>query len=235
MRMDFQRRSVRAGDFICDEVVVEAQRNSWETTLRLDWEDSLPYLCWQKAIDLLFGLMGILCLLLLLPVFALLIYVDSPGPIFYCQERLGLRGKAFRMYKFRSMCVDAEREGAPRWAIAGDSRVTRVGRILRATHLDELPQAFNILRGDMSLIGPRPEREISTTRLAQVNPLYRSRLLVKPGLTGWAQVTFGYGGTEDDELRKLHYDLEYIQRRSVSFDLVIILKTVVEVLGLHGR
>lgn len=198
---------------------------------RLSTVISLLYLCWRIMMDITFGLCGLLVLLLILPVLALLIYLDSPGPIFYSQERVGYQGRIFFMHKFRSMRTDT---GHLVWTSKGDARVTSVGRFLRATHLDELPQVLNILRGEMSLIGPRPEREEYAAELEKANPLYRYRLVVKPGLTGWAQVMYGYGNTSQEELIKLQYDLYYIERRSFVLDMRIILKTVVEVVLCHG-
>jgi len=167
----------------------------------------------------------------MLPVLALFIYVDSPGPIFYRQERLGCDGKKFYMFKFRSMRPDS---GNLIWTTRSDPRVTRVGRFMRAMHLDELPQVINILRREMSLIGPRPEQEAYTRALEKINPLYRSRLAIKPGLTGLAQVMYGYGETSQEELIKLQYDLYYIEHRSCLLDIRILLKTIVEVVLRHG-
>jgi len=195
---------------------------------------SLPYLCWCKGLDIAFGLCGLVLILVLLPLLALLIYIDSPGPIFYQQERVGYRRKNFQMYKFRSMTVEAEPAGNAVWASQCDPRVTRIGRILRKTHLDELPQVINILRGEMSLIGPRPEREAYVLQLEKANPIYLDRFTVKPGLTGWSQVNYGYGSTSKDELTKLQYDLHYIEYQSFKLDIVILLKTVVEVVLCHG-
>jgi lipopolysaccharide/colanic/teichoic acid biosynthesis glycosyltransferase len=192
------------------------------------------YLCWRKTLDMTFGIIGTAILLLILPILALLIYLDSSGPIFYCQERLGLHRKPFCIYKLRSMHADAEHAGHAVWATEGDPRVTRVGRCMRAIHLDELPQVFNILRGDMSLIGPRPEREEFAIKLERTNPFYCSRLAVKPGLTGWAQVKYPYGNTEDDARMKLQYDLYYIQHQSFPLDMLIILKTIGEVVLRRG-
>jgi lipopolysaccharide/colanic/teichoic acid biosynthesis glycosyltransferase len=186
-------------------------------------------------IDAVAGLTGTLVMFLLLPVLAPLIYLDSPGPIFYCQRRVGYKGKIFSMYKFRSMHKDAERAGKAVWMYQGDPRITRVGRFLRVTHLDELPQALNILRGEMSLIGPRPERPEYASDLEKINPLYRHRSSVKPGLTGWTQVMFGYGNSSEDELIKLHYDLYYIEHQSLKLDALIILKTIAEVVLCHGQ
>jgi lipopolysaccharide/colanic/teichoic acid biosynthesis glycosyltransferase len=193
------------------------------------------YRYWRTMVDLIFALCGMAVLLLILPVLALLIYLDSPGPIFYRQERLGYQGKKFYMYKFRSMRTDAERAGHTVWASKDDARITRVGRFMRALHLDELPQVYNILRNEISLIGPRPEREEYASKLEKANPLYRYRLTVKPGLTGWTQVNYGYGSTSQDELVKLQYDLYYIEHQSFMLDIVIILKTIVEVVSCNGQ
>lgn len=189
------------------------------------------YLCWHKAMDIAFAFCALLMLLLILPVLVVLIYLDSPGPIFYVQERVGYQRRKFQMYKFRSMYTNT---GHLVWATRGDTRVTRVGRFLRATHLDELPQVFNILRDEMSLIGPRPELEDFVVELEKADPLYRCRLTVKPGITGWAQVQYGYGSTSEDELVKLKFDIYYIEHRSFMLDIRIILKTVVEVGLCHG-
>ena len=192
------------------------------------------YLCWRKSVDMSFGIIGTALLALMLPFLALLIYLDSPGPIFYFQERLGLYGKPFRICKFRSMCVDAEHAGHAVWASVRDPRVTRVGRFMRAIHLDELPQVINILCGEMSLIGPRPEREEFAVKLARITPSYCSRVAVKPGVTGWAQVKYPYGNTVDDALNKLQYDLYYIQHQSFMLDSRIIFKTIGEVVFHRG-
>jgi lipopolysaccharide/colanic/teichoic acid biosynthesis glycosyltransferase len=188
-----------------------------------------PY--WNAAMNLSFGLIGGALLLSLLPVLALFVYLDSPGPIFYIQERVGYRGTTFRMYKFRTMRVDA----GTAWATCHDPRVTRIGRVLRATHLDELPQVINIVRGEMSLVGPRPELLEFAAKLEETFPHYCDRLAIKPGLTGWAQVMHYYGDTLEDEKMKLAYDFYYIENQSVRLDVQTLLKTVVEVLSAHGR
>lgn len=216
------------------KIPVEHVNNHWYFMLPVERVVSPIYACWKTALDFLLGLVGFLLLCAITPIVALLISLDSPGPIFYSQERIGLRGKPFRIYKFRSMRSDAEIKGQPIWAQAGDSRVTRVGRFLRATHLDELPQLFNILRGDMSLIGPRPERAAFVAELEKKVPFYRQRMAVKPGLTGWAQVEYHYGNSDNDALIKLQYDLYYIKHQSFILDVIIILKTVTEVLSLRG-
>jgi lipopolysaccharide/colanic/teichoic acid biosynthesis glycosyltransferase len=165
---------------------------------------------------------------------ALLIKLASPGPILYHQVRLGRGGVPFELLKFRSMVADAEEESGPQWAALDDPRVTRVGRFLRVTRLDELPQVLNILRGDIHLIGPRPERSEFIAELEQEIPFYRARLAVKPGLTGWAQVKYRYGNTVEDALMKLEYDLYYIKNRSAALDLSILLKTVGVILLFKG-
>jgi exopolysaccharide biosynthesis polyprenyl glycosylphosphotransferase len=192
------------------------------------------YICWRKVIDLAFGVCGLVVLGLVLPVMTLLIYLDSPGPVFFSQERAGYRGRTFRILKFRSMSTGAERAENGAWTAKNDVRVTRIGRILRVTHLDELPQALNIVRGEMSLIGPRPERPEYVAELAKHSPFYSYRLSAKPGLTGWAQVKYGYGSGEQDELVKLQYDLYYIKHQSFLLDMLIILKTIAEVVLCHG-
>lgn len=218
-----------------NDTFVDAAMSLRRETLPYMVDVSPFYSCWQKGVDITFGFIGTVILLLILPVLALLIYLDSPGPIFYSQLRLGLHHKSFRIYKFRSMRTDAESGGGEIWASKVDARVTRVGRLLRATHMDELPQVFNILRGEMSLIGPRPEREAFATAMETIEPSYRYRVAVKPGLTGWAQVMYGYGSADQSELQKLQYDLYYIRHRSCLLDITIILKTVVEVVFCHGR
>ncbi|HZU68962.1 MAG TPA: sugar transferase [Ktedonobacteraceae bacterium] len=235
MLPNLQEHNARMNEIIGNKLSIEYNRNLPYGARSVVPRTSFMYACWQVAVDFAFGLLGVLLLLLILPVMALLIYLDSPGPIFYGQERLGYMGKPFRIYKFRSMRPDAESDGRAIWAARHDTRITRVGRVLRATHLDELPQAFNILRREMSLVGPRPEREEFAREMEMLDPAYHDRLLVKPGLTGWAQVKFGYGEGDHSELYKLQYDLYYIAHRSCWFDVVIILKTLVEVLRFHGR
>jgi exopolysaccharide biosynthesis polyprenyl glycosylphosphotransferase len=216
------------------KIPLEHVGDQWSVALQPERMISAFYLVWRKLLDLACGLCGLVVLCLVLPLIALLIYLDSPGPIFYSQERLGLHGKPFRIFKFRSMQTDSEDEGNAVWATEYDPRVTRIGRFLRITHLDELPQLYNILRGDMSLIGPRPERAAFNAELDKTLPFFGYRLVVKPGLTGWAQVKYRYGRTENDALIKLQYDLYYIKRQSFMLDIFIILKTVVEVLSLRG-
>jgi exopolysaccharide biosynthesis polyprenyl glycosylphosphotransferase len=189
----------------------------------------------KRALDIVGGLLLGLLLLLLTPLIALAIRLDSPGPILYRQERLGRHGRVFQVYKFRSMVDDAEGDGEARWAAEGDQRITRVGALLRRTRLDELPQALNVLRGEMSLVGPRPERPQFVEQLHSQIPFYRTRLAVKPGLTGWAQINYGYGGSTSDALVKLQYDLYYLKHQSPWFDLLILARTIAVVLRMQGR
>jgi sugar transferase (PEP-CTERM system associated) len=175
-------------------------------------------------------------LFLTLPVMALaavLIRLESPGPVLYHQVRTGLRGQPFTLLKFRSMRTDAESAG-PTWARERDPRATRVGAILRRSRIDELPQLINVLRGEMSFVGPRPERPHFVDQLAEVIPCYRDRLAVKPGITGWAQVNYPYGASVDDARQKLSYDLYYVKRRNLFLDLLILIATVRVVLFQEG-
>jgi exopolysaccharide biosynthesis polyprenyl glycosylphosphotransferase len=223
-----------AYEYANGRVPVEHIREKWSLALPLNTAVSPFYLCWRKVMDVIFGLIGTAVLLMILPFLAIFIYIDSPGPIFYRQDRSGVKGKTFRIFKFRSMRIDAEQNGHALWATGDDPRVTRVGRIMRRIHLDELPQVLNILWGDMSLIGPRPEREAFNTQLEKTIPFYRCRLMVKPGLTGWAQVMYHYCSTDNDALIKLQYDLYYIKHQSFMLDICIILKTVIEVILHRG-
>jgi len=189
----------------------------------------------KRLIDILGGLIGTAIFGLILPFLALAIVVDDGTPIFYTQPRSGRGGQLYNILKFRTMYRDAEPDGKPKWAREDDIRATRIGRLLRKTHLDELPQFLNVLRGDMSLVGPRAERPELMTMFEQHVPFYRARLLVKPGITGWAQVNFGYASTISETMIKLEYDLYYIKHRNLFMDLLILLRTPGTVLGFRGR
>jgi lipopolysaccharide/colanic/teichoic acid biosynthesis glycosyltransferase len=166
---------------------------------------------------------------------ALLVRLTSPGPVFYQQRRVGYYGRIFTVYKFRSMSQDAEAATGPVWASKqGDPRVTRIGRLLRRTRLDELPQLWNVLVGDMSLVGPRPERPEFVGELTKQIPFYGQRHILRPGLTGWAQVRYTYGATTEDALQKLQFDLFYIKNMSIALDLYILFETVKVVLLRKG-
>jgi sugar transferase, PEP-CTERM system associated/exopolysaccharide biosynthesis polyprenyl glycosylphosphotransferase len=165
---------------------------------------------------------------------AILIKLESKGPIFYRQERVGKNGRIFEVIKFRSMRVDAEKDGVPVWASANDDRMTRVGRIIRKIRVDEIPQFWNILKGEMSFVGPRPERPHFVEQLAREIPFYEHRHLTTPGLTGWAQIKYPYGASVEDARQKLQYDLYYIKNQSLALDLVIVFETIKTVLFSRG-
>jgi sugar transferase (PEP-CTERM system associated) len=165
---------------------------------------------------------------------AVAILLESGRPIVLRQERIGLGGRPFLLLKFRSMRPDAERDGVPRWAAPGDPRVTRVGRFMRVTRIDELPQILNILRGEMSFVGPRPERPFFVAQLGEQLPFYAVRHTVKPGLTGWAQVHYRYGASVEDAMHKLEYDLYYVKNHSLLLDLLVLLRTIRVVLRGEG-
>jgi sugar transferase (PEP-CTERM system associated) len=188
----------------------------------------------KRAFDLLCASVLLLLAAPVMLLAALLIKLESRGPVFYRQERVGVNGRAFDVIKFRSMRADAEKDGQPRWAAANDDRITRVGRVLRRLRIDELPQLLNVLKGEMSLVGPRPERPFFVEQLAQEIPYYAVRHSVKPGVTGWAQVRYQYGATVEDSIEKLQYDLYYVKNHSLFLDLLILVETVAVVLTGKG-
>ncbi len=188
----------------------------------------------KRALDVLFGLMALVLLSPVSVLVSILIKLDSPGSILYLQRRVGLKNKEFTLYKFRTMIQGAEKDQAV-WADQQDPRITKLGKLLRRLRVDELPQLINVLRGDMSIVGPRPERPEFVQVLRQKIPHYDVRHQVKPGLTGWAQVNFRYGASVDDAAEKLKYDLYYVKHRTILLDLLIMLKTVVVVIKGRGR
>ncbi len=189
----------------------------------------------KRVLDIIFSLLGLLISLVITIPVAILIKLESKGPIFYRQKRVGLNNNIFECIKFRSMTVDAEKYGAI-WASKNDSRVTRVGKIIRKLRIDEIPQMWNVLKGEMSFIGPRPERPEFVYQLEKKIPYYNLRHSVKPGITGWAQVCYPYGASEEDALEKLKYDLYYIKNLSLFLDFQILLKTAkVVLLGKGAR
>jgi len=189
----------------------------------------------KRLIDILGGLLGVFIFALMTPFLALIILLESGRPIFFSQTRSGKRGVPYSVIKFRTMRTDAEKAGKPILAKEDDERSTRFGRIMRKTRLDEWPQFINVLRGEMSLVGPRPERPELMQHFEERIPFYRARLLAKPGITGWAQVNFGYAGSLEEMAIKLEYDLYYVKQQSVVLDIVIILRTIATVLRLRGR
>jgi len=207
----------------------------WTTMLPIEATSIFdPYPLMKRAVDLALSAVGLAVFALLLPLVVLALRLDSPGPIFFRQQRVGKSGRLFWVTKLRSMIPDAERETGPRWASGDDPRITRVGRLLRKTRLDEMPQLLNVLRGEMSIIGPRPERPEFVEALSQTIPFYRTRHVVKPGITGWAQVRYHYGASEEDALIKLQYDLYYIRHHSIALDVLIILRTAGKMLAFQG-
>jgi len=188
----------------------------------------------KRVFDILSATLLIVLSAPIMLVTALLIKAESRGPMLYRQERVGQLGKPFKVTKFRSMRTDAEKDGKPRWASTNDTRVTRVGNIIRRLRIDELPQLFNVLKGDMSLVGPRPERPFFVEQLTQEIPFYAVRHSVKPGVTGWAQVRYHYGATVEDSQEKLQYDLYYVKNHTLFLDLVVLLETVGVVLTGKG-
>jgi exopolysaccharide biosynthesis polyprenyl glycosylphosphotransferase len=214
--------------------MIEGLRKSW-----LIFSDgfvvSRAVLFAKRLLDLTVASIGLVLAAPLMLLVALAVRLDSPGPVLFRQERLGRGSKPFTLWKFRSMRTDAEKNGAA-WAVQGDPRVTRVGRFIRTTRLDELPQLWNVLIGDMSLVGPRPEREMFVRQLMEVCPWYEQRLVVRPGLTGWAQIKAPYASSFEESIEKLQFDLYYIKNLSLFLDLSILLSTArIVLLGRGAR
>ena len=192
------------------------------------------YAAVKRATDLLAGVLGGLLVCLLVPLVALLVRLDDGGPVFFRQERIGRGGRPFMIWKFRTMRMDAE-AGGPVWAARDDERVTRIGRVLRSARLDELPQFFNLLAGDMALVGPRPERPRFVRLLERTIPFYDRRHLMRPGITGWATVRFGYGDSVTDKWQSHEYDLYYLKHRSPLLDAEISVRTMLVMLLRKGQ
>lgn len=192
------------------------------------------YLFLNRIVDIIAGIFGIVFCAICIPFILLGNRIGNRGALFYKQKRTGRNGIPFTIYKFRSMVMHAEADGV-KWATENDSRITLFGKFLRKSRLDEIPQFYNVLKGDMSLIGPRPERPEFVAELSSVFPFYETRHIVKPGITGWAQVSIAYGASKEDSLKKLQYDLYYIKHRSFYLDIRIIVKTLSTVLFYRGR
>lgn len=217
-------------------VPVEHVEPSWLLTSFFDvarFRDSSPLA--KRCLDLIVAGGLAVIGLLISPVLALAVLADAGPPVLYRQRRLGRGGRPFQITKFRTMGTDAESDGAAKWSTPGDPRVTRVGRLLRRARLDEFPNLWAVLRGDMSMVGPRPERPEFVEQLEKQIPFYRARLIVRPGLTGWAQVNSPYGDSVHDATVKLEYDLYYIKHQSIWFDTLILLRTVGTMLRLGGQ
>ncbi len=189
----------------------------------------------KRAIDIVGSIVALILLSPLMLLIALVIKIESPGPVIYGQERVGRKGRIFTIYKFRSMVTDAEKDG-PKWSQGvKDQRITRIGHFLRKTHLDELPQFWNVLKGEMSIVGPRPERPFFTEEFQKVIPGYEERHKVKPGITGLAQTRYRYDASIADVKRKLRFDKLYIQRMGLRLDLRILVRTILVMLRRKGQ
>lgn len=189
----------------------------------------------KRLIDLIFSLVGMAALVILFPILAVLIRLDSKGPIIFKQTRLGRGGNPYTILKFRTMKDNQDMVREAMVTTTHDPRVTRIGRFLRKTHLDELPQIVNVLRGEMSFVGPRSERSEFVSIFQREIPFYRARMLVKPGITGWAQIHQNYAETVEETAVKLEYDLYYIENASIPMDISILVRTITSVLGFKGR
>jgi sugar transferase (PEP-CTERM system associated) len=215
------------------QVRIDSLKASWliyGDGFRQDWART----CIKRFFDVFVALILLVLALPVMVVTAILILLEDGAPVFYRQERVGLGGKTFKVIKFRSMRTDAEKDGKPRWATSGDDRVTRVGRFIRRTRIDELPQFVNVLMGEMSLVGPRPERPYFVDQLTREIPFYAVRHCVKPGVTGWAQVRYQYGSSVDDAIEKLQYDLYYVKNHTLVLDTLVLFETVRVVLTGEG-
>ena len=189
----------------------------------------------KRSFDLVCSIIILVLTFPLMLLAAAAVWMEDRGPVFYSQERVGKDGKTFRVHKFRSMRTDAEKGGKPQWAQQNDPRITRVGNFMRKTRIDELPQILNVFKGEMSFVGPRPERQYFVEQLIEVVPYYNVRHSVKPGITGWAQVRYGYGSSAEDALQKLQYDLYYVKNNSLFLDVLILIDTLKVVLFRSGR
>jgi sugar transferase (PEP-CTERM system associated) len=215
------------------QVRIDSLKASWliyGDGFRQDWGRTVI----KRCFDLLAASVLLVLALPVMLLTALLIMLEDGAPILYRQERVGLGGKTFKVIKFRSMRRDAEKDGKPRWACDGDDRVTRVGRIIRRARIDELPQLINVLLGEMSLVGPRPERPYFVDQLTRDIPFYAVRHCVKPGVTGWAQVRYQYGASVDDAIEKLQYDLYYVKNHTLVLDVLVLFETIRVVLTGEG-
>ena len=231
-------------------VKIETIVDSYEKTSRKIWLEGLSprwlvladgfspsaaYLHLKRVFDIVFSLVVLLMTGPLMALTALAIRLESAGPAIFRQERVGMNGRRFIVYKFRSMRQDAEKNSGPTWAKEQDDRCTRIGSFIRRCRIDELPQLFNVLKGDMSFVGPRPERFYFVELLKEKIPYYDLRHYVKPGITGWAQVNYPYGASVEDAYQKLQYDLYYAKNVSISLDILVLFKTVRVILMGQGR
>jgi exopolysaccharide biosynthesis polyprenyl glycosylphosphotransferase len=215
------------------KIAVENLRPSW-LIFSDGFRKSRRFAALKRLSDMLLAVVGLIVFAPVLVLVALLVKLTSPGPALYSQRRVGHNGQVFTVHKFRSMKVNAEAGTGPVWASRDDPRITSIGRFLRRSRLDEIPQLWNVLVGDMSFVGPRPERPEFVAELTRQIPFYGQRHIVRPGLTGWAQVRYAYGASAEDAMQKLQYDLYYIKNMSVALDLFVILATIKTVILRRG-
>ena len=233
--LDCKLQGIRVEDWptfyekLTGKIIIQNLRPSWLIFADGFTRNNLTLVI-KRITDVLLATVGLCVSLPLIVLITILTRLDSRGSLFFRQERVGENGKIFTLCKFRTMVQDAEKATGPVWAQETDPRTTRLGRILRRTGLDEIPQMFNVLKGDMSFVGPRPERPHFVAELQEKIPYYSQRLVVKPGITGWAQVRYGYGATVEDAIEKLQFDLYYIKNMSFFLDMLIILSTAHKVL-----
>ncbi len=227
--------SARYYERLTGRIDSEMLRPSWLIFSRGNRFSDLEYHV-RRVVNVGLAAVGLVLSLPIMLLTALAVKLESRGPIFYVQERVGKNGRTFKILKFRSMRVGAEAKSGPVWAEENDPRVTRVGRIIRKLRFDELPQFVNVLRGNMSFVGPRPERPVFVEQLSEIVPYYSQRHVVKPGLTGWAQIKYPYGASVEDSIEKLRYDLYYIKNQSLLLDAIIMFETIkIIVFGRGGR
>jgi sugar transferase (PEP-CTERM system associated) len=215
------------------KIAVENLRPSW-LIFSSGFRKTRVLMTAKRAVDLFLAGIGLAIGTPIMLMISALVKLTSRGPALYHQQRVGLNGRIFTVHKFRTMRQDAEAATGPVWSLPDDTRVTPLGRMLRRTRLDELPQLWNVLGGDMSIVGPRPERPEFVTTLTEAIPFYGQRHAVKPGLTGWAQIRYTYGASVEDAIEKLQYDLYYIKNLSIAFDIVIVLETIKTVVLRRG-
>lgn len=221
-------------EMLTGKLIVEQINPSWlifSQGFQKTWSQKI----FKRMIDLILSTLMLTGLSPLIFLTAIIIKLDSKGPVLFSQERVGENHKPYMVHKFRSMRSDAEKDTGPVWARENDDRITRIGHFIRKWRIDEIPQLWNVLKGEMSFVGPRPEREHFVKQLADTIPYYGERFTVKPGLTGWAQVSYGYGASIEDAIEKLNYDLFYIKNMSILMDLMIVARTVKTVIFGHGR
>ncbi len=221
-------------EMLTGKLIVESINPGW-LIFSQGFQKSTTQKLIKRTVDLIVSLTMLVLLMPLIAIVAIIIILDSKGPVLFSQERIGENRKPYMVHKFRSMKTDAEKSTGPVWAKDNDDRVTRIGHFIRKWRIDEIPQLWNVLKGEMSFVGPRPEREHFIKELEEIIPYYGERFSVKPGLTGWAQVSYGYGASVEDAIEKLNYDLFYIKNMSILMDMMIIARTVKTVIFGHGR